>query len=141
MSERTTPWYGSYPPKLKGGNREMVQKSWWKQPTFWILVGIAIFGIVIILITNFYIAEDRIGNWFTVINHIGIAFLVAGILGITIELFLSQRLAEDAFKATIGYLLPDELKPEMEWVYQQKTIANSSSLMIFSIDLSLYLVG
>ncbi len=39
----------------------------------------------------------------------------------------NQRLAEDAFRASIGYLLPDELKPELEWVYGQKILATSST--------------
>jgi hypothetical protein len=51
------------------------------------------------------------------VHDLGIGFMVAGILGATIDQILRRQLAEDAFKASIGYLLPNELKGEMEWIY------------------------
>ena len=54
---------------------------------------------------------------------IGSAFIVAFILGITIDWWMRKSIINDVFKATVGYMLPDELKPEMEWVYKQDVIA------------------
>jgi len=50
-------------------------------------------------------------------REIGIALVIASFLGASVEIFLRRQLAVDAFKATIGYLLPEELKGEMEWIY------------------------
>lgn len=93
----------------------MQKRAWWKQPTAWILVAIGVIGILIILFAGIF--EQQLGKWYFVPNHIGIAFLVAGILGLAIDITLRQKLAEDAFRASIGYILPNELKGEMEWIY------------------------
>lgn len=68
------------------------------------------------LLANEYVYSD-------VIRDIGIAMFISGILGLSFELVFHQRLLEDTFKASIGYLLPPELRPEMEWIYTQGLMA------------------
>ncbi len=59
-------------------------------------------------------------------EHIGIAFIIAAILGITVDIYLKQNLANDAVSAALGYLLPDELKDELRWIYDQKFLATQT---------------
>ena len=44
-------------------------------------------------------------------------------LGLTVDFFYKGALARDAFEASLGYLLPDELKEELRWIYGQQLIA------------------
>lgn len=57
--------------------------------------------------------------WKHLLRDFGIALVIAPILGFVVETRFRQRLVEDTFKASIGYLLPDELKEELQWIYTQ----------------------
>lgn len=59
----------------------------------------------------------------TLVTHIGVAFIVVFLLGLTVDWFLKRDIVVDVFKAAIGWILPDELKAEMEWVYSQRIVA------------------
>src|SRR4030042_848978 len=85
------------------------------------LIPVALLGVILILIGNF--CEQQLGTWAFIIRDVGIAMLVAAILGVSIDLYLRQRLTEDVFKVAMGYILPEELRPEMEWVYKKNIIA------------------
>lgn len=50
-------------------------------------------------------------------EHLAMAVAVSGVLGLTIEFTLQRDLARNVFKAAIGYLLPEELKAELRWIY------------------------
>jgi hypothetical protein len=50
-------------------------------------------------------------------EHLAMAVAVSGVLGLTIEFTLHREFARNVFKAAIGYLLPDELKAELKWIY------------------------
>jgi hypothetical protein len=52
-----------------------------------------------------------------VARDFGIALVVAGFLGVSVDQVLRRQLAEDAFEASVGYLLPEELRGELEWIY------------------------
>lgn len=118
--ERIIPWFGDFPPEFKGGVDEMKKNGWlekWATPILLIFIFI---GLLAMILPNIFMVSDK---WLFIPNHIGIALFIAGLLGLTIDKLLRQRLARDAFKASMGYLLPEELKPEMEWVYKQDVIA------------------
>jgi len=93
------------------------EASWWeKWRLSFLMILVSLLGIILILVA--YILETRgKGDW-QLLRDIGVGFLVAGILGITVDQVLKRQLARDAFKASIGYILPDELKGEMEWIYE-----------------------
>jgi hypothetical protein len=68
---------------------------------------------------------DPRGRWPIVfLEHISMAFAVAGVLGLVIELTLQRDLAKNAFKAAIGYLLPEQLRGELEWIYNQSILCS-----------------
>src|SRR2546430_211554 len=56
-------------------------------------------------------------------EHLFMALAVASFIGLFIELTLQRRLARNVFEAALGYLLPDRLKTELRWVYNQQIIA------------------
>lgn len=55
-----------------------------------------------------------------VVPALGTALLVAAILGATVDVFLKQRLLQDAFVALFGYLLPEALRGELGWISEQE---------------------
>jgi hypothetical protein len=57
-----------------------------------------------------------------VITEIGVALMVAGFLGVTVDLFVKRAITSDAVEAALGYLLPAPLKGEMKWLYDLKIL-------------------
>ncbi|MFC1908336.1 hypothetical protein ACFLXD_00445 [Chloroflexota bacterium] len=114
--ERPRPWFGTWPPKLNGGEDNMKSRTWWER---WQLTALMIFillvGVIILLACRVFLENYPDVEY--VVVHIAVAFIIAAILGLTIDQFFRRQLAEDAFRASVGYLLPDELKGEMEWIY------------------------
>src|SRR5438552_16280323 len=51
------------------------------------------------------------------LEHLGMAIAVAGCIGVVIELTLQREITRNVFRAAIGYLLPDELRAELRWIY------------------------
>ena len=89
----------------------------WKITIIMILViGV---GIILILVCYGYLPQSR---WEYVVESLAIAIIIAGILGLSIDRLLRQQIAEDAFKASIGYILPPELKGEIESIYNYHII-------------------
>jgi hypothetical protein len=55
---------------------------------------------------------------------------VAAALGLTVDFFYKWELARDAFEASLGYLLPDELKAELRWIYGRRLVAVEHELHV-----------
>lgn len=53
-----------------------------------------------------------------IMGHLATAVITAVILGLSLDWVFHQRLIEDVFKASIGYILPDELKGEVQALYE-----------------------
>jgi hypothetical protein len=53
---------------------------------------------------------------------VGSALIVAAVLGATVDLYLKRELTRNAFEAAFGYLLPDALRGEIEWIYGQQLL-------------------
>jgi hypothetical protein len=70
----------------------------------------------------------------SVASSIGSSLISSVIASIAIGWFFQQRLAKDVFEATLGYLLPEELKPELAWIVDQKILCKES-LQEFNIKL------
>ncbi len=94
----------------------------WKTHPLVFMVMVFLVGLVL-LVASLFMPGELYGALKTFFNELGIAIIIAAIIGIGIEYGLSQRLAEDAFKASIGYILPKELRGELEWIYKQEIIA------------------
>ena len=62
-------------------------------------------------------------NWDEgVLPEVGKAFLIAGILGFTIEPWLRRAFARDVFSAAFGYHMPDDFKQEIARISGYRTI-------------------
>lgn len=87
-----------------------------------ILAALILCGGSLIFVAHFF----EMGWWAEVVADFGIAFLISGALGITVEQFTKRKfvreLAENVFRATIGYTLPPSLQEEMRWISSQKLI-------------------
>ena len=57
-------------------------------------------------------------TWAEVLYSIGLALIVAGALGLTVDTVLKNSLARDAVSHALGYLLPTEIREEMRWLYE-----------------------
>ena len=69
-----------------------------------------------------------INAWWTLfVRDVGLSLTMAGLLGLIIDLSYRKHLFRDAFEASIGYILPEELKGEMEWIYESNIICTKSN--------------
>lgn len=60
----------------------------------------------------------------------GTALLIGGILGVSVDRWLKQRLLRDAFKSLFGYVLPEQLRGELDWVYTREVLVERSDLVL-----------
>lgn len=99
----------------------MESKTWWGRwriTTTMLLI--LLIGALLLLLCHSFLQKLPAAKY--VLDGIAVAAIIAGILGLTIDRILRKQLAEDAFRAAVGYILPDELKGEMEWIYKSHII-------------------
>jgi hypothetical protein len=65
-----------------------------------------------------------------IISEIGVACLVASILGFTIDRWMRAELRKDVFLASIGHLLPSEFRAEVSRIIGYKLICERHRLLI-----------
>jgi hypothetical protein len=65
-----------------------------------------------------------------VIHEIGVAMFIASILGFTIDTYLRQNIAKDAFGGAMGYFLPDDIKEAVRYLGATDWFAEEFSLTI-----------
>jgi len=79
----------------------------------------AVFGFIFIYVAR----SPMIPNiWQEIVRDLGIAFLSASVLGITIHGWLESTVVRDVFRAAIGHVLPPELRDEVHWISSFKCI-------------------
>ena len=94
--------------------RQKVSASYkWLQSKFFVAIAVIAFGVGLLLALN----QDHL-PFPEAIGHIGVALMTAVIVGAALDWFFHQRLVEDVFKASIGYILPDDLKGEVRALYE-----------------------
>jgi len=92
-----------------------------------LLVGFFLLGLVAIMASTLAHTEDYWPKLFwDVVAEVGKAFIVAAILGWAVDEALKNDLVRNAVSAALGYLLPDRLKPELGWLYDQKVLATQT---------------
>lgn len=120
------PWFGTWPPKLKGGEVNMKPKTLWERwriTTTMLLI--LLIGLLLLFVCHSFL--QKLPELKHVLDSVAVAIIIAGILGLTIDRIFRKQLAEDAFRAAVGYLLPDELKGELEWIYNSRIICMEHS--------------
>src|SRR5207249_12242331 len=63
---------------------------------------------------------------FDIANELSKALVIAAWIGIIVALALKTKLAKDVFEASLGYFLPEDLKPELKWIYDQQLLCVES---------------
>lgn len=72
----------------------------------------------------------------SVVKEFGVAFVIAAVLGVLVDETLKLGLVRDVFETTFGYLLPEQLRGELRWIYDQKLLCehHSSHFTISRLD-------
>ena len=110
----------------KSADQEGAMNFWGKLPPWMVMTVIGVAGLALVLI-------PRVLQWswdFGVLPEIGIALLVASILGFTIQRWMNRDLAKDVFWASIGHMLRPELRSEISWICGFKFLATRSVLTV-----------
>jgi hypothetical protein len=97
-----------------------------KIPPWLILLTFLILGIVLILAPHYWEWKWDYG----IIPEVGVAFLVAAILGFTIDRWMKAELRTDAFLAAIGHILAPEFRAEVSRIIGYQLICERSHLLI-----------
>jgi len=63
-------------------------------------------------------------------HEVGIAFLIASLLGFSIDFYLHRSIAKDAFEGAMGYFLPDDVKEAVRYLGGMDWFAEKFSLTI-----------
>ena len=93
---------------------------WTRKHGLWIvLLLFLIVGILLILVQS--------KGFF---HEVGIAAIIASFLGFSIDIYLQQRIARDAFEGAMGYFLPDDLKEAVRYIGAIDWFAEEFSLTI-----------
>lgn len=116
------PWFGAWPPSPKGrpmttGNDSVDRwiKRWGVSALLFVIALLGAGGVALTF--------PR-GLWQNVyFEHLSMAVAVAAFIGLFIELTLQRQLARNVFEAALGYLLPERLRTELRWIYNQQVIA------------------
>src|SRR5215212_2566836 len=90
------------------------------------VVGLVILALVGLTLTAVDWTEFGV-SWTHIRTALGESLIVAAALGLTVDFFYKRALARDAFEASLGYLLPEELKAELRWTTASTSSAWSTS--------------
>lgn len=84
-------------------------------------------GLLFIICPQLEIAKETYPEWLLHSSvELGKAFAVAGILGLVIDRALKNDLVREAVATSLGHLLPERLKPELRWLYDQKVLVTQA---------------
>jgi len=117
------PWYGSWPPEL---NREANMKLHKFDIPLWVIMVVILVLSLLGWVATDHAMETYEGLLLEMLRRLCEALAIASILGATIDGFLKMEIAKNVFEASLGYLLPEELKPELKWIYDQKIMCIES---------------
>src|SRR3954463_8502585 len=82
------------------------------------LIGCGLWGVLLIISPHITQGLNELLTSF--VEEIGKALVVACVLGLVVDRAIKKDLVKDAVSSAIGYLLPEQLRNEMHWVYGQK---------------------
>lgn len=124
-------WYGTWPPEETtwGANMEEQKTAWQKHSsTVLFFLAFTALGVLLVFVKPYLWDVAR-----PIADSIAVALFTAAAIGLTADLYFRKQLASDVFEATLGYLLPKELRPQMRWIYKHQLICTSDQ---FRFDLS-----
>lgn len=90
-----------------------IKKTFWEKHRTRIFL-ILLFFLGVSWSVNF---ADKTSFPYPLLEHISMAIAVSSLIAFIIELSLHREFAKNVFEAAIGYLLPEELRDELKWIY------------------------
>jgi hypothetical protein len=90
----------------------------------WRLIAFGLSGLALVMLPHAWGTYEVLVK--ESVSEIGKALIVAGVLGMGVDFALKRDLVRDAVEAAIGYLLPPQLRNEMEWVSGLRVIAEQT---------------
>jgi hypothetical protein len=94
--------------------------------TRWVLAAAFILGVVLVGVDHAY--EPTLD--FGIIHELGVALIVAAIIGFAIDVTLTKAVARDVFKATLGHILRDEFRAEVTRITGYKFLCERHVLVV-----------
>jgi hypothetical protein len=91
-----------------------------------LLTAIFIIGLVLILVVHWFQIQWDFG----LLHEIGSAFIVAAVLGFSIDVTLHTAIARDVFEATLGHILRPEFRNEVSRITGYKFLCEQHVLVI-----------
>ncbi len=86
---------------------------------------LVVFGLIGVSMTLWVTDELISGSWpQRFVETVGFAFIVAAVIGVTIETTFTHRIAQNVFEVAFGYLLHPDLRNEVRWIYSIRCIAS-----------------
>ena len=104
---------------------------WQRYFTYAIAVILVLVGIILKLV-KFWLPSSILD----IVDGLAIAFFTTAIIGFTVDMLFRKQLARDVFEATIGYLLPKELRPHMRWIYEHSLICTCDTISLELTEIS-----
>jgi hypothetical protein len=101
-------------------NYHRVQRLWFRKWPLWsILLMFLVIGALLVLIEH--------DGFF---HEVGVAFLIAALLGFSIDFYLHRSIAKDAFEGAMGYFLPSDVKEAVKYISGIDWFAEEFSLVV-----------
>lgn len=98
----------------------------------WLGIGLRVWlGIgLVVSILLLVILEPLHGPWWlNLLIKLVEAVAVATIIGLLVDGAMKQELSREVFFASVGYVLPPELRPEMRWLCQLNELCTQDTLI------------
>jgi len=122
------PWYGSWPPELKRGADMEDNKN--SQYIIRLFLGVAFITSIALLVA---LQQSLHGFWWgDLIIKVLEAIAISSVIGFALEEALLREFGREVFLASVGYVLPKELRPEMRWLCQLNEMC-TQDLMICNL--------
>lgn len=100
---------------------------WWDRIRIYV-ASIALIVVGVVALPYFEVGAKYESKF---LEHLAMGVAVAGVLAFFIELTLHKRFADNVFRAAVGYLLREDLRAELTWIYEQTILSE----LVATIDL------
>jgi len=139
ISKSIWPEWREFPPLLPDKQKDDNMKKESKSLIWHYFIPAILFALGIIFIVLSKPVGDFLTNyaeigWEHLLSECGIALIILSVLTLTVDKLLKERLIselkKDVFKATMGYLFPEEIRDEVKWFYNFPLLATRRDYFI-----------
>lgn len=110
--------------------RQRLAAMWRRKAPLWSVLSLfSIIGVFLIILPAVALF-DQAGITRELSRDIGIAFVTASLLGVSVDIFLKRGIARDAFEGAVGYILPLEVKEAVHTLARMTWFAEEFSLVV-----------